>query len=181
MYDAGLPTQAIEMMFKTIEIIRRFALRERIVSDWPRPVLYSNVHEAFEDTIKPVYLSTPGFNKAQFPHRGWALFDSGHNFCCDEWAKMDRSVIICNRLGGERPLTNVLLHELGHHHLFQRKNVSYMDQFKHGIAIDRAVNALAFVWRQDLNNLTRPYDRSDVYAILDAAMRDRFTKHTTQA
>jgi len=150
--------------------IRVFSLQQHVLQYWPITVVYSGPLESLPNQL------CEGRYHADFVTRintinAWAIFESFHQYCRPDWNSIDRSIIHASHLGGDTPITNTLLHEVGHHHLFQVQGIPYDDHLND--KVDRQIDRMARGWAKVVRPLTAIQDVGSVIRALDILKRQQ--------
>ena len=164
--DLGLDTEVLQTWLRICESIRSFCLRMDILDTWPPAVLYADADEAMEDQLHPHCISQL-FDQVKKAH-GWAVFGTFHSCCLPQWEQMDRSVLHLTKLGGPTPISRTLLHEAGHHHLYQKHGIAF---HRHCKKAERRIKAISRVWLRKVAPEIRDIDTGASIRALDILLQ----------
>jgi hypothetical protein len=169
----GMKADAIRSWLHVCSIVESFCMDDHLLDYWPQAVLYADWREAVWDQLRP----GPMAAQAE-PIRGWSIFGAMHNVCLPEWNGQDRSIVHLNVLGDWCPITTILLHEAGHHHLYQKDRLPF-DQ--HCLPrFDKQVDKLAAGWLFEIADRVKPHDLQQNIRALNLLVQNERTANGSQ-
>jgi hypothetical protein len=166
--DLGLTIETVQAWLRVCDRIRSLCLDARLLRHWPAVVLYPTGCEAVLDQFHTRYQGQPVAASA-LRARGWAVFGAGHRLCAAAWRGRDRTVLHLHLLGGEFPLTYGLLHEVGHHHLYQTQGLPYQSHLDP--EVERRIKGFTLRWGRVIGPAAAADDRASVVCALDILVR----------
>jgi len=167
--DLGLDPAILNAWRRVCEQIRRYVVDGLILDHWPSVVMYATgVEAAYDQYRRKRDAQRMAGNTAI---RGWSVFDDCHERCWAAWGQTDRTIVHLNALGGDVPLTRLLLHEVGHHRLHQRACRSFTSQLTE--TTEKLVENMVMAWLQILAPWTRQDDHPEWIRAIELLVAER--------
>jgi len=154
----------------TARTVKSWAIRHRVITQWPPCFVYCTMAEAIMHHVREPYANL--MMRANEPvvircMSGAALFDSHSDVARPDSPRTgDRTLLAVSAMGGDHPLLDTLLHELGHHHLWQVHRTPQSRQISTSteLAVDRLVDG----WSSTLRGMV-PRSNSAIFRLIDIA------------
>lgn len=154
----------------TARAVKSWALHNRVVARWPPCFIYCTMAEAIVHHVREPYAGL--MLRANDPTvircmSGAALFDSHSDVSRpDSPCAGDRTLLAAAAMGGDRPLLDTILHELGHHHLWQVRHIPQSQQIN--TSTELAIDRLVHDWSSALRGMV-PCSNSAIFRLIDIA------------